>query len=105
MNADKNIPDEKPLAMMTAGDLRRLIAEEWQNHLAELTAKPASEPAKPEKRYIVTLKAMAEYLGMNEKTFNRNRQRGVFDGVIAQVGNFYRAKPADLDAAINRHIY
>lgn len=106
MSAQAYIPDEQPLAMMTAGDLRRLIAEEWAAHRAEAEAeRREKEQSKKTPTYIVSLKAMAEYLGMEEKTFNRNRQRGVFDGVIAKVGNFYRAKPADLDAAIDRHTY
>lgn len=97
------IPDSQPLAMMTAGDLRALIAEEWKRHAESI--KPATEPTGEGKpRYIYSLKKMAEYLGMTEKTFDRNRKKGIFDGCIRQLGRQYRAKPEDLDRAYDRHI-
>lgn len=94
------IPDSQPLAMMTAGDLRALIADEWSKHV-QATKAPAAPEHKP--RYIYSLKAMADYLGMTEKTFNRNRARGIFDGIIHQLGKQYRAKPEELDAAYDRN--
>lgn len=101
------IPDDQPLAMMTAGDLRRLIATEWMQREAQAraTAQAAAttkqEPAAP--RYIVGLENMAAYLEMSLKTFNRHRKRGLFDGVIYRMGNNFRAKPAELDAAYDRN--
>lgn len=103
---DYAIPDSQPLAMMTAGDLRALIAEEWSRHENEIRIQCSEQPEikADEPRYIYGLKKMAEYLGMTEKTFNRNRKKGIFDGCIRQLGQQYRAKKEDLDAAYDRHI-
>jgi len=98
------IPDSQPLAMMTAGDLRALIAEEWSRHAERIKGSAQPEIKAEESRYIYGLKKMAEYLGMTEKTFNRNRKKGIFDGCIRQLGQQYRAKKEDLDAAYDRHI-
>ena len=103
MNAAIAIPDSQPLAMMTAGDLRALIAEEWNLHVAAFQPKAQPEPATEKPRYIYGLNKMAEYLGMTDKTFNRNRKKGIFDGCICQLGHQYRAKREDLDRAFDRH--
>lgn len=99
------IPDDQPLAMMTAGDLRRLIAAEWQQREVQARAAQAevSPKQEPAARYIVGLENMAAYLDMSLKTFNRNRKRGLFDGVIHRMGNQFRAKPTELDAAYDRN--
>lgn len=98
------IPDSQPLAMMTAGDLRDLIEDEWNRRIESLRRsieKPAQAESK-EPVYIVGLQAMADHLQMSLKTFQRNRQRGMFDGIIHQMGRQYRAKAAELDAAWDR---
>lgn len=101
------IPDSTPLAMMTAGQLRDLINEEWNRHIQTMRQqeKQKAEAQQAEKRphYIFGLKAMADYLGMSLKTFQRNRQRGMFDGVVHQMGRQFRALDTELDAAFDRH--
>ena len=107
MNATM-IPDSTPLAMMTAGQLRDLINEEWSRH-AEMMRQQERQHAetllaeKRSPRYITGLQAMADHLGMSLKTFQRNRRRGLFDGVVHQMGRQFRALDTELDAAFDRH--
>ena len=102
------IPDSTPLAMMTAGQLRDLINEEWSRHAEALRQQGQLQAEnimamKKSPRYLTGLQAMADYLGMSLKTFQRNRQRGMFDGVVHQMGRQFRALDTELDAAFNRH--
>lgn len=93
------IPDSQPLAMMTAGDLRALIAEEWSRHQAE--AAKTKETAQPEP-YIFGKKAIAEALHISVSTFDRWHNAGKLDGLICKIGNQLRANRDRLNQGIEK---
>ena len=99
--ATATIPDSQPLAMMTAGDLRLLIAEEWNRHAEELAQK-AENPKVEASPYLFGKAEIAKELHITTTTRDRWRSAGKLDGLVVKVGGQLRANRDKLNQGIEK---